>query len=287
MVVPSLDYYWPDIIRSARAAAGAVAARIVLRGASYEATDERQQLLRLVEDDGLDGLLVAPTTTGSEGEALVRWLHDLGTPVVLLERTAVVGQSRATMESVVSDHALGAEMAVRHLADLGHQRVGLMTTLSSPTSPHIRLGWHDACERLGLPVGDEVPDVDAVDHRQPMWPKYMDDLLSSCEATGTTALLVHSDQEAISLVGHARERGLSVPDDLSIVTYDDEVASLADPPLTAVHPPREAIGSAAVRLLAERVRDPDRPAHRVVVVPRLVLRESTARLPASRPSPPS
>lgn len=275
MVVPSLDYYWPDIIRSARAMAGNVAARIVLRGATYEAADERQQLARLVEDDGLDGLLVAPTTAGAEGESLVHWLHDLQTPVVLLERTAVVGPNREAMESVVSNHALGAEMAVHHLADLKHQRVGLLTTRSSPTSPHVRRGWRTACERLGLPLGPDVPDVDSEDHRHPDWPQYVNDLLSQCAGNGITALLVHSDQEAISLIEHARERGLTVPDDLAIVTYDDEVAGLADPPLTAVHPPRESIGSAAVQLLADRVREPSRPAHQVVVAPHLVLRGST------------
>jgi DNA-binding LacI/PurR family transcriptional regulator len=280
MVVPSLDYYWPDIIRSARSAAGNVSARIVLRGATYEAADERQQLSRLVEDDGLDGLLVAPTTTGAEGEALVRWLDDLGTPVVLLERSAVAGATREAMESVVSDHALGAEMAMHHLADLGHSRIGLLTTSSSPTSPHVRRGWRAACERLGLPLGADVPNVESVDHREPEWPRHVEDLLSQCAETGTTALLVLSDQEAISLIEYARERGLTVPDDLSIVAYDDEVAGLADPPLTAVHPPRESIGSAAVRLLADRVRDPDRPAHRVVVAPHLVIRESTATPPA-------
>ena len=280
MVVPSLDYYWPDIIRSARTTAAAVAARIVLRGATYEAADERTQLTRLVDDNGLDGLLVAPTTSGEEGEALVRWLHGLDIPVVLLERTAVVGSPREAMESVVSDHALGAGMAVHHLAGLGHRRVGLLTTISSPTSPQVRRGWREACEQLGLPTDDGMPDVDSVDHRVAGWLETVDALLERCRETRTSALLVHSDHEAISLVERGRELGIAVPRDLAIVTYDDEVAGLADPPLTSVHPPRDEIGDAAVRLLADRIRDPGRPAHRLVVAPRLVVRES-----ASSPSP--
>lgn len=279
MVVPSLDYYWPDIIRSARRTAAAVSARIVLRGATYEAADERHQLTRLVEDNGLDGLLVAPTTSGEEGEALVRWLNSLDTPVVLLERTAVVGSYGDAMESVVSDHALGAGMAVHHLAGLGHRRVGLLTTVTSPTSPHVRRGWSEACEQLGLPIDDSTPDVDSVDHRGTDWLSNVDALLEQCRATRTTALLVHSDQEAISLVERCRELGISVPGDLAIVTYDDEVAGLADPPLTSVHPPRDEIGDAAVRLLADRIRDPGRPAHRLVVAPRLVVRESASAPP--------
>ena len=276
MVVPSLDYYWPDVVRGAQAAAAAASVRIVLRGATYEARDERRQLARLVESAGVDGLLVAPTTTGAEGEDLVRWLQSLDVPVVLVERAATVGPYQEAMESVVSDHALGASTAVRHLAALGHRRVGVTTTLHSPTSPHVRTGWRQACEELGLLL-DGTPDVRTVDRRDPSWPAALDALLDQCLASGTTALLVHADLEAISLVERCQERGIQIPGDLAVVTYDDEVASLCDPPLTAVRPPKTAIGRAAVALLAARLRDedPERPVHRIVVGPQLVVRSST------------
>jgi DNA-binding LacI/PurR family transcriptional regulator len=275
MVVPSLVYYWPDVIRGVREAAAASGVRIVLRGAGYQAADESHQLSRLVESVGVDGLLVAPTTTGDDGEALVRRLRDADVPVVLIERTATMGPYQEAMESVVSDHALGAAMAVRHLAALGHRRVGLITTVQSPTSPHVRRGWRQACEELGLVV-DGSPDVDTVDQRDPEWPRVLEQVLDRCVATGTTALLVHSDPEAISLIERCQERGIRVPGDLSVVTYDDEVAELCDPPLTAVRPPKPAIGRAALNLLAARLTDPDRPAHRIVIEPRLIIRSSSA-----------
>ncbi|MEV0200382.1 substrate-binding domain-containing protein [Nonomuraea sp. NPDC050691] len=277
MVVPSLDYYWPDVIRGAREAAAASGARLVLRGATYQAADERRQLSRLVGTAGVDGLLVAPTTTGDEGEELVRWLQVAGVPVVLVERAATVGPHQEAMESVVSDHVFGAAMAVRHLATLGHRRVGLVTTTQSPTAPHVRRGWRQACEELSLPLGG-TPDLATVDQRDPGWPETLDAVLDACAASGTTALLVHSDPEAISLVERCQERGIRVPGDLSVVTYDDEVAELCDPPLTAVRPPKAAIGQAAYRLLAERLADddPQRPTHRVVIEPRLIVRSSSA-----------
>lgn len=67
-----------------------------------------------------------------------------------------------------------------------------------------------------------------------------------------------------------------MPQDLSVVAYDDEVAGLFSPPLTAVRPPRTSIGRAAVELIAARLADPGRPVHRVVVSPSLRVRESTA-----------
>jgi DNA-binding LacI/PurR family transcriptional regulator len=60
------------------------------------------------------------------------------------------------------------------------------------------------------------------------------------------------------------------------VAYDDEVAGLFSPPLTAVRPPRRSIGRAAVRLVADRLAEPERPAHRVVISPSLRVRGSTA-----------
>ena len=87
---------------------------------------------------------------------------------------------------------------------------------------------------------------------------------------------MHSDPEAISLVERCEERGISVPGQLSVVAYDDEVAGLANPPLTAVRPPRRSIGRAAVELLVGRLADPTRATHRVAVTPELMVRESTA-----------
>ncbi|GIH23480.1 LacI family transcriptional regulator [Acrocarpospora phusangensis] len=276
MVVPSLDYYWPEVIRGVREAAAAAGARIVLRGATYQAADERRQLSGLMELAGVDGLLVAPTTTGDDGEELVRWLRQAPVPVVLIERAATIGAYGEAMESVVSDHALGATMAVRHLAALGHRRIGVITTLQSPTSPHVRRGWRQAGEELGLDL-DGTPDVVTVDQRDPAWSGVLDQTLDACRETGTTALLVHSDPEAISLVERCRERGIRVPADLAVITYDDEVAELCDPPLTAVRPPRRSIGRAAFTLLADRLTDPDphRPTHRVVIEPRLIVRSSS------------
>jgi DNA-binding LacI/PurR family transcriptional regulator len=183
------------------------------------------------------------------------------------------------MESVVTDHALGAAMAVRHLASLGHTKVGLVLSQLSPTRPHIRRGWLEATAELGLDVGNTV-DTLVPDPRSPDWDASLDAVLDRCRATNTTALLVHADAQAIALVQLCEERHISVPGELSVVAYDDEVAGLFSPPLTAVRPPRGSIGRAAVRLLADRFTDPDRPAHRVVISPALRVRGSSAPPPA-------
>ncbi len=275
MLVPSLDYYWPGVVRGAEQAARRHQMRVLLRGSSYETDDDRPQLERLVGQLGVDGLVVAHRPDAPTAKLTTDWLVSLDIPVVLVERSATVGAHHALMESVVSDHALGAAMAVRHLASLGHRRVGLVLSRFSPTGPHIRRGWLEAAAECGFDPASTVeafvPNPGTAD-----WDDTVESILDQCQSTGTTALLVHADAEAIALVQRCEERGLSVPRDLSVVAYDDEVAALFSPPLTAVRPPRQSIGQAAVDLVAARLADPGRPTHRLVISPSLRIRESTA-----------
>jgi DNA-binding LacI/PurR family transcriptional regulator len=139
----------------------------------------------------------------------------------------------------------------------------------------VQRGWVEASTECGLDI-DTTVDIDVPDAWEANFDAVLDEVLDRTLSTGTTALLVHADAQAIALVQHCEERQLSVPRDLSIVAYDDEVAGLFSPPLTAVRPPRRLIGRAAVRLVADRLADPTLPAHRVTISPSLLVRESTA-----------
>lgn len=277
MLVPSLNYYWPGVVAGARETAQAHELRIVLRGSSYEADDTTAQLTRLL-DHGVSGLLIAPNMDAPHTADALEWLVSTDVPVVLIERTAVVGPHAAIVESVVSDHALGASMAVRHLVGLGHRKVGLLASRLSPTTHHLHRGWLDASADCGIAsdatVDDSLPNVGG-----PGWLEALDQAIERCRRTRTTAMLVHADTEAIAFVQRCEEQGLSVPQDLSVVAYDDEVAALFNPRLTAVRPPRLSLGRAAVELIAARLADPDRPTHRVVISPSLRVRESSGPPP--------
>jgi len=150
MLVPSLDYYWPDVARGAEEAARELDMRVVLRGSSYETEDDRPQLTRLVEQLSVDGLIIAPRMDAPTTDRTLEWLTTIGIPVVLMERTATVGPQHGVLESVVTDHAMGAAMAVRHLVSLGHRRVGAVLAEHSPHRPHIHRGWLEALTECGL-----------------------------------------------------------------------------------------------------------------------------------------
>lgn len=279
VLVPSLDYYWPGVIRGMEAAAERHGMRLLLRGSSYELQDERPVLERLTRTEGVRGLLFAPNIDSPHGADVIAWLSRRELPVVLVERDAVRPDTHEPLESATTDHALGGELAARHLAELGHRRVGMVVSRLSPTSRKIAAGWERGCESLGLD-GTEHFERFVPDHRSPEFPQVVNAIIDTVLASGTTALLVHSDPEAITVVEYALARGLSVPGDLSVIAYDDQVAQLFNPALTAVSPPRAAVGEAAVELLIHRLADPGRPAQRVVVSPRLNVRESTASAPS-------
>ncbi len=274
MLVPSLDYYWPGVIEGAQQEAAKHGLTVVLRGSSYEADDILSHVDYLLSRAHAIGLILAPNMGAAHSGETLESLATSGVPVVLVERTAVVGPLHTTVESVVSDHSQGASIAMRHLAELGHRRIGLVISGDSPTAPHLRHGWLTAREELGI---DDLKCVDETvpNPRETSWGATVDLILDNCLATGTTALLVHADHAAASIAQRCETRGLSVPGDLSVVAYDDEVAELFTPRLTAVRPPRASIGRAAMNLVAERIRNPDRPAHNIVITPSLRIRETT------------
>jgi DNA-binding LacI/PurR family transcriptional regulator len=102
------------------------------------------------------------------------------------------------------------------------------------------------------------------------------DLLRECMRRKLTALIIHSDPHAISVAQFFAEHGVVIPDDLAIVSYDDEVAQLADPPLTAVRPPKSHVGRLAVELMVSRLLNGERrPTHQALLAPELVVRGSS------------
>lgn len=275
VLVPSLDYYWADVIRGMEAEAERHGIRLLLRGVTYEVEDERPVLQRLLKDESVLGLIFAPNVFGPHFADVIGWLTTSDLPVVLVERDAVRSDTHTPFESATTDHARGAMLAAHHLAELGHRKVGLVTSRLSPTSRKIAAGWAEACEELGLTKAEHFEQFIS-DHRSPEFHTTIAAIIDTVITSGTTALLVHSDPEAIGVVEHALARGLTVPDDLSVIAYDDEVAQLYNPALTAISPARAHIGRTAVDLLLRRVNDPARPLHRISLSPQLNVRESTA-----------
>ncbi|WP_432245225.1 LacI family DNA-binding transcriptional regulator [Arthrobacter sp. G.S.26] len=279
MVVPSLDYYWPQVISGARAEAEEQNLRILVRGSAYDAADNRRQVQALLDTQNIDGLIVAPDMTGEHGRELLRWLNTLPIPVVLAERRPPAEVPAHRLEWVATDHSFGAGMAVRHLWQEGHRQIGCLTDSASPTSPHVVRGWRQALAAMKIPLEGSVHE-DSATQGPGGRAEHFDHVLELCRVTGTTAMLVHSDTQAVAFVQHCVDRGLQVPGDMAVVGYDDEVAYLAEPAISAVRPPKQYVGKVAVQLMAARLAEGrQRPVHRIGLNPDLILRDSSVGAP--------
>ncbi|MEV0378666.1 substrate-binding domain-containing protein [Nonomuraea sp. NPDC050643] len=272
MVVPTAHYYYPAMIKGAQEQAAQAGARLVLGISHYSDAEDRAQVRQLV-DDGIDGLLLTPSRHPDESHA--EWLAGLPVPTVLVERRAELAGPASTLDAVASDHAHGAYLAARHLAGLGHRGLALVAN-ASPTLPGIRAGLSAAAAALGL----EAPAEIVIDRERPE--EAVAGVLRLVRDGGVTGLLVHNDEDAISLVRRLNAAGVHLPGEMSLVAYDDEVAAFCSPSLTAVAPPKEEVGRCAVDLLVTRLtglaRRPGAAGRHVALLPELRVRESTASI---------
>lgn len=281
LVVPSTTAHFPGVVRGMEALAPSLHARLVLGVSHYRPEVEAAQVERLLAL-GVAGLAVAPTTRDRTPAELADWLRAVPVPVVLVERRVEGATSLSELDLVRTDHAHGAVLAVEHLHALGHARIALACYDRTPTARHVRTGFAAAAERLGLGTAPDVSLSKGEDEPERLR-RELDDLLDRCAATGTRAVLAHTDDHAARLVEAALDRGLRVPEDLAVVAYDDENAQLAAVPLTAVAPPRRDLGREALRVLVDRIteqEDERRPPRHVDLLPRLVVRASCGGRPA-------
>lgn len=281
MVAPSGSYYFAPVIDGAKRAARDLGCRLVLGVSDYTEEVELQQVKRLL-DLGIEGLLVTPSDPLSADSELYRALVDARVPVVVVERDLGEDLDAGSLESVRSDHAYGARLAVRHLVGLGHTSIALALR-DTPTAPWVRDGFRAAVHEFGL-APDRVFEHDIARNRDGgmQGRVSLEALLDRCRASATRAVLVLTDDDAVALLDLAAVRGLRVPDDLAVVAYDDEVASLASIPLTAVAPAKHDLGHLAFSMCFERVRaaggaagDAAPSPARIHLLPALHVREST------------
>ncbi|GAA2208902.1 substrate-binding domain-containing protein [Nonomuraea monospora] len=268
MLVPSAHYYYPGVIKGAQERAAQAGARLVLGISRYEDDEDRAQVRQLVEG-GIDGLLLTPSRQPDDSH--VGWLAGLHVPAVLVERRTELAGPASMLDSVASDHAHGAHLGVRHLAELGHRRLALVA-YESPTTPRIKAGVLAGAAALRL----EPPRELVIDRERPV-EQLIERVLRLVREDGVSGLIVHNDEDALTLVRQLGAAGVEIPGEVSLVAYDDEVASFCSPSLTAVAPPKLHVGRCAVDMLIMRITEgPATPGRHLALLPELRARESSA-----------
>lgn len=264
----SIDTFTGEFIRGVTAVIESQDYHLLIHAAKPDAPESTYG--KLVRTRKIDGLLVAsPLVNDSE----VRLLHEEGTPIVLNGST-----DADDIPSVDVDNRQGAYLAVRHLINIGHRRIGHISNAPfSYRSSSDRLdGYRQALAEAGI-----LYDLNLVMQGEFTPSSGFNPMLALLDSPEPpTAVFVGSDTVAFGALDAVRHRGYRVPEDVSIIGFDDIVFSQYTlPPLTTIRVPAYRLGYSAGELILKIIRGESLPDTHVLLPTELVIRRSTVKRP--------
>jgi LacI family transcriptional regulator len=227
---------------------------------------------RMLQDRGVEGFLVLNTNVEFETRL----------PTVAVSGHTVGPQ----VTNVTRDHKLSAQLAIRHLHELGHRQIAFLKGQQFSVDAKYRwMAILEAAREFGLKV---LPEL-TIELQANSWSPelgYLPVKAFMARKHSFTALFCFNDTSAIGAIRAIGEAGLRVPEDVSVIGFDDIMsAAYQRPSLTTIRQPLRAMGTLAARTLLEKIANPGGQfPEEIVMGPELVVRESTARAPRSKPS---
>src|SRR5579871_1531332 len=222
----------------------------------------------ILSERGVEGIITVDTTV-QDAPAL---------PTV-----AVAGHKKVKgVTNIILDHERAAILALSHLKELGHERIAFMK--GSPVSSDSKDRWEAIAHvagRIGVKIDpDLVVQIDSQDATPMLGYPFAKQLLARSKPF--TALFAYNDISAIGAIRALQEQGLRVPQDVSVVGFDDiSGAAFHSPSLTTVRQPLNRMGEVAAQTLLERIEGKKDYLAEIAIEPELAVRESTAKAPGS------
>lgn len=223
---------------------------------------------QLLSERGVEGIITVDTTV-QEAPSL---------PTV-----AIAGHRKLKgITNVVLDHEKAAFLALGHLKELRHERIAFMK--GNPISSDSSDRWEAICRvaaQLDIKIDPELTiQIDADDPTPRLGYPVAKQLLSRQKPF--TALFAYNDISAIGAIRAIQEQGLRVPQDISVMGFDDiPGANFYSPSLTTVRQPLNRMGEVAAQALLDRIEGKKEYLPEIAIEPELVVRESTAKAPGS------
>jgi DNA-binding LacI/PurR family transcriptional regulator len=249
IVVPDLTIpFYPQVIRSAEAAARALGYSVIAVN-SDDSTTRQKEALSLLRSQRVDGVLLV-IASGQGSEVHVKKLIASNIPVVCLDRLP----DGVDVDSVCVEDAPAAEMAVSHLVSRGHRRIAIVTGPLTLRNERERLaGYKAALRRAGIqPVSSLIWETKL----------HADDVKATCEshilrAPGRpSALFCTNGVTGLGALRCIVACGLSTPEDIALATFDELSADdVFRPGITSVVQPAQEIGSKAAQILIDRIKN--------------------------------
>ncbi|WP_421902616.1 substrate-binding domain-containing protein [Maridesulfovibrio sp.] len=226
--------------------------------------------LDALEEKRVDGLLLLCSEVNDEIINLIE--AERSVPIVVFDW----GPESANVDRIYDNSLSGARLATKYLIAKGHTNIGCIVGPQDRRSAKERLeGYRQAMEETGLPVGDEwivEGDYDCEGGVEAM--RYLAELDEM-----PSAVFVCNDMMAIGVLSEAARLGINVPQDLSVIGYDNVyISRFTAPALTTIHQPKKEIAARAVDTLIDRLSSKRSKGLQIKVEPTLVERESVSNL---------
>jgi len=271
LVVTSLtDPFFADVMAGVDEVAGQAGLSMFV-AASHNDPDREMEVIETFHRRRVDGVIVAASRLSNRYRERLARIH---VPIVIINQHT---EETPEFHAVAFDEHGGARLAVEHLLALGHTRIGYLGLGNRQRSNRLRRnGYREALREAG-----EAPDpawalivpereIGARDDTE-IGERYLPRLLDQA----VTAVFCYNDRVAVGALQACRAQGIGVPEELSLVGFDDiDLARWVAPPLTTVRQPRAAMGRTAMALMLALMEE--REGHDCLLAPELVVRSSTA-----------
>ncbi|MCU6432371.1 LacI family transcriptional regulator [Undibacterium sp. Jales W-56] len=271
MMIPNnSNPYFAEVIQGIEDESFRLGYNIILCN-SYDDPKKQAAYTRVLMEKRIDGLILVSSGIDLE---LTQLLADEAIPKVLVDRE-VPGVAADFIEA---DHEQGGYLATRYLLDLGHRRIACVAGPKTllPSSDRVS-GYLRALKEAGIDF-----NIDYLAHSdftsQGGFSAFQQLLALP---TRPTAIFASNDLMAIGGLCAAQQAGMRIPEELSVIGYDDiALASFSTPPLTTIAQPKHEIGVLTARVLVNRIINAELPLRREMLETKLTVRQSTGPVPA-------
>ena len=269
LIIPSLlNPVYAEIAESLERACIAEGYMVMVGGTGRD-PDKELEFAKLLRAKQVDGVVAIPSTSPQD---TLKVLQQAQIPTVVLEHDLPM------TACIALDDLQGGRLATQHLLSLGHRRIGLIKRQPSSALSNLRaVGYHDSLIEAGIPFDPAL--VIESQAGQAAGYRSMQQLLALAQPP--TAIVTHNDVLAMGAMHAIHQAGLAVPNDISIVGYDDLISSAyLNPPLTTIKFPLAEMGHQASQLIIKLVQKQDELPTQTIVLPvELIVRASTAPPP--------
>lgn len=266
------DYIFPSIIRGIDNILSVNNYSMIL-SCTYNQHEKERLCLENLLNQNIDGLIVEPTKSAlpNPNIGLYRRFSERGIPVLFIHG----GYRELDYSYIVEDDNEAGYLAAKHLLELGHKKIAGIFKMDD-IQGHLRFsGLQKAYAEAEVPLSDSRVmwfETNDMNIRFNSSDKQLENLLIN-----STALVVYNDQIAIKIIDLLRERRIKIPEDISIVSFDDsELALASETKLTTVAHPKEVLGEEAAKAIINMI-ERKKDYFDLKIMPKLVVRDSTQK----------